>query len=315
MTAMPKNKAELHMNSKGKPRDGKLFDVINITLLMILLVILLYPLYFTIIASFSEPYQVINGNVTFLPKGFTLESYQMAFNETRIWAGYRNSIIYTVLGTLFNLFLTIPAGYFLSKRELPGRQVVNIYFLITMYFSGGLIPTYLIIKNLGFIDQVYTLIILNGISIYNLVITRVFFQNSIPNDLYEAAFIDGASDFRAFFSIALPLAKPIIAVMALYYSVGHWNGYFTALIYVSKQALQPLQIVLRSILLMNETALSAIDPNVLDEEMVVALARRAYLAYTMKYGLIFIASAPLLIAYPFVQKYFVQGAMIGSLKG
>ena len=307
--------AKTAVKSHGKPRDGKLFDAINITLLVILLVVLIYPLYFTIIASISEPSDVITGNVVFWPKGITMESYEMAFHETRIWLGYRNSVIYTILGTLFNLFLTIPSGYFLSKKELPGRQVVNVYFLITMYFGGGLIPTYILVKSLGMLDKWYTLVLLGGISIYNVIITRVFFQNNIPNDLYESAFIDGASDFRAFFSIALPLAKPIIAVMALYYSVGHWNGYFTALVYISKQVLQPLQIVLRSILLQNELALQAIDPNSLDEDMVVALARRAYVASTMKYALIFIASAPLLVAYPFVQKYFVQGAMIGSLKG
>ena len=307
--------AKTAVKSHGKPRDGKLFDAINITLLVILLVVLIYPLYFTIIASISEPSDVITGNVVFWPKGITMESYEMAFPETRIWLGYRNSVIYTILGTLFNLFLTIPSGYFLSKKELPGRQVVNVYFLITMYFGGGLIPTYILVKSLGMLDKWYTLVLLGGISIYNVIITRVFFQSNIPNDLYESAFIDGASDFRAFFSIALPLAKPIIAVMALYYSVGHWNGYFTALVYISKQVLQPLQIVLRSILLQNELALQAIDPNSLDEDMVVALARRAYVASTMKYALIFIASAPLLVAYPFVQKYFVQGAMIGSLKG
>ena len=307
--------AKTAVKSHGKPRDGKLFDAINITLLVILLVVLIYPLYFTIIASISEPSDVITGNVVFWPKGITMESYEMAFHETRIWLGYRNSVIYTILGTLFNLFLTIPSGYFLSKKELPGRQVVNVYFLITMYFGGGLIPTYILVKSLGMLDKWYTLVLLGGISIYNVIITRVFFQSNIPNDLYESAFIDGASDFRAFFSIALPLAKPIIAVMALYYSVGHWNGYFTALVYISKQVLQPLQIVLRSILLQNELALQAIDPNSLDEDMVVALARRAYVASTMKYALIFIASAPLLVAYPFVQKYFVQGAMIGSLKG
>ncbi|MGI6634886.1 MAG: carbohydrate ABC transporter permease [Christensenellales bacterium] len=295
--------------------DSRFFDVINTFLLVLILISLLYPLYFTIIASISEPSEVVKGNVVFWPNGFTLESYQMAFNESRIWMGYRNSLIYTVLGTLFNLFLTIPAGYFLSKKELPGRQIINIYFLITMYFSGGLIPTYLIVKSFGLLDQWFTLIILSGISIYNTVITRVYFQSSLPNELYEAAYIDGASDFRTFFVIALPLAKPIIAVIALYYSVGHWNGYFNALVYVSKQSLQPLQIVLRSILLMNEQILSAIDPNTLDAEMVVALTRRAYLASTMKYALIFIASAPLLIAYPFVQKHFVKGALIGSLKG
>ncbi len=296
-------------------REGKTFDIVNLTLLMILLVLLLYPLFFTVVASLSEPSEVVKGNVVFWVKGFTLESYQMAFNESRIWRGYANSLFYTAFGTLFNLCLTIPAAYFVSKKELPGRQIINVYFLITMYFSGGLIPTYLIMKQIHMIDQWYSLIFIGGLSVYNMIITRVYFQTALPGELYEAAHIDGAGDFRTFFSIALPLAKPIIAVIALYYSVGHWNGYFNALIYVSNPDYQPLQIVLRSILLLNETALGALDPNSMDEAMVIALTRRTYLASTMKYALIFIASAPLLIAYPFVQKYFVKGALIGSLKG
>ena len=296
-------------------REGKTFDIVNLTLLMILLVLLLYPLFFTVVASLSEPSEVVKGNVVFWVKGFTLESYQMAFNESRIWRGYANSLFYTAFGTLFNLCLTIPAAYFVSKKELPGRQIINVYFRITMYFSGGLIPTYLIMKQIHMIDQWYSLIFIGGLSVYNMIITRVYFQTALPGELYEAAHIDGAGDFRTFFSIALPLAKPIIAVIALYYSVGHWNGYFNALIYVSNPDYQPLQIVLRSILLLNETALGALDPNSMDEAMVIALTRRTYLASTMKYALIFIASAPLLIAYPFVQKYFVKGALIGSLKG
>ena len=296
-------------------REGKTFDIVNLTLLMILLVLLLYPLFFTVVASLSEPSEVVKGNVVFWVKGFTLESYQMAFNESRIWRGCANSLFYTAFGTLFNLCLTIPAAYFVSKKELPGRQIINVYFLITMYFSGGLIPTYLIMKQIHMIDQWYSLIFIGGLSVYNMIITRVYFQTALPGELYEAAHIDGAGDFRTFFSIALPLAKPIIAVIALYYSVGHWNGYFNALIYVSNPDYQPLQIVLRSILLLNETALGALDPNSMDEAMVIALTRRTYLASTMKYALIFIASAPLLIAYPFVQKYFVKGALIGSLKG
>lgn len=296
-------------------REGKTFDIVNLTLLMILLVLLLYPLFFTVVASLSEPSEVVKGNVVFWVKGFTLESYQMAFNESRIWRGYANSLFYTAFGTLFNLCLTIPAAYFVSKKELPGRQIINVYFLITMYFSGGLIPTYLIMKQIHMIDQWYSLIFIGGLSVYNMIITRVYFQTALPGELYEAAYIDGAGDFRTFFGIALPLAKPIIAVIALYYSVGHWNGYFNALIYVSNPDYQPLQIVLRSILLLNETALGALDPNSMDEAMVIALTRRTYLASTMKYALIFIASAPLLIAYPFVQKYFVKGALIGSLKG
>ena len=294
--------------------DGLVFDIVNITLLVIILLLLIYPLYFTVIASLSEPKDVVAGKVLLAPVGFTWEAYQMAFNESRIWIGYRNTILYTSLGTLFNLALTIPAGYFISKKELPGRNIINIFFLIPMYFGGGLIPTYLIVKDLGLINTPYTLILLGGVSIYNMIITRVFFQTSIPNELYESAFIDGAGDMRTFFSIALPLAKPIIAVIALYYAVGHWNSYFNALVYVNSAELQPLQMVLRAILLMNEQALQTID-STMEAEMVEALARRAYLSFTMKYALIFIASAPLLAVYPFVQKHFVKGALIGSVKG
>lgn len=304
------------MAAIGKTRGDRAFDAVNVALLLLLLLVLIYPLYFTIIASVSEPYDVVKGNVAFYPKGFTLEAYRNVFRESRIWIGYRNTILYTVLGTLFNLALTVPAAYVLSKRDLPGRMGLTAYFLITMYFSGGLIPTYLLVKSLNLINRPFTLIVLGGISVYNMIIARVYFQTAIPGDLYESATIDGAGDFRCFFGIALPLSQPILAVIALYYGVGHWNAYFNALLYVSKSEYQPLQLVLRSILLLNEMALSELDPNlVLDAEMVVALTRRAYLAEAMKYALIFVASAPLLMAYPFVQRHFVKGVMIGSLKG
>jgi putative aldouronate transport system permease protein len=299
-----------------KSRGDRAFDWINAALLLLILLVLIYPLYFTVIASVSEPYDVVKGNVVFSPKGFTLEAYRNVFKESRIWTGYRNTIAYTLLGTLFNLGLTMPAAYVLSKRDLPGRSGLTAYFLITMYFSGGLIPTYLLVKSLNLINRPFTLIVLGGISVYNMIISRVYFQTAIPGELYESATMDGAGDFRCFFGIALPLSKPILAVIALYYGVGHWNAYFNALLYVSKSAYQPLQLVLRSILLLNEMALAELDPNlVLDADMVVALTRRAYLAEAMKYALIFIASAPLLMVYPFVQRHFVKGVMIGSLKG
>ena len=298
-----------------RTRADKIFDTCNAVLMVLLLLITLYPLYFVLIASVSDAYEVAKGNVFAIPKGITFESYMNVFRESRIWLGYRNTIFYAVFGTAFSLILTIPSAYALSKKTLPGRGAISIFFLIPMYFNGGLIPTYLVMKQINMVDQWYSLIFIGGLSVYNMIITRVYFQTALPGELYEAAHIDGAGDFRTFFSIALPLAKPIIAVIALYYSVGHWNGYFNALIYVSNPDYQPLQIVLRSILLLNETALGALDPNSMDEAMVIALTRRTYLASTMKYALIFIASAPLLIAYPFVQKYFVKGALIGSLKG
>ena len=309
------------LKAKKKIRQTKadiVFDTFNTILMVLLMFVILYPLYFTVIASFSDPYAVVNGSVVFWPVNPTLEPYQNVFKESRIWIGYRNNLINVPLGTLWNLILTLPTAYVLSKKKLRGRGLLATYFLIPMYFGGGLVPTYMQIKSMGLVNTPYTLILLGGLSIYNMIVSRVFFQTSIPEDIYESATIDGASNFRQFFQMALPLAKPIIAVMALFYAVGRWNDYFTALIYISKNEYQPLQIVLRGILLLNQTALANLDTNNLgqeDIEYMLTLARQVYMAEGMKYSLIFISSAPLLIAYPFVQKYFVKGIMIGSLKG
>ncbi len=229
-------------------------------------------------------------------------------------SAYKNTIIYTVLGTLLSLLITIPGAYVLSKKDLPGRKLLTTYCLITMYFGGGLIPTYIIVKNLGLLNKPYTIIILGSVSVYNVVVTRSFFLSTLPNELFESARIDGAGEMRMFFSIALPLSGSIIAVMALYYGVARWNDFFTALIYVSKVEYQPLQLVLRSLLLQSQQAI--LDEAVYaDPEMLADAARLAYMAEAMKYAVIFIASAPLIAAYPFVQKHFVKGVMIGSLKG
>lgn len=303
------------MSSKRATRADRIFDCVNATLVVLILLIVLYPLYFTVVASISDPNAVVKGEVFLYPKGFTMEAYKNVFMESRIWRGYRNTIFYTVMGTAFNLFLTIPAAYVLSKKGLVGRNVISTIFLITMYFGGGLIPTYLQIKSLNLINQPYTLIVLGGLSIYNVVVSRVYFQSSIPGEIYESARMDGASEFRQFFALALPLATPILAVMALYYAVGHWNDYFTAMIYTSSVEYQPLQIELRAILLMNQTAFETASTLDADSADLTELARRAYMAEAMKYALIFVASVPMMIAYPFVQKYFVKGMMIGSIKG
>ena len=307
------------MRSKIRSSIGdRIFDKFNVILMLIIMLLMLYPLYFTVIASVSDPYAVVKGQVYLWPKGLTIEPYTNVFKDNRIWTGYRNTVFYTLFGTLWNLILTIPAAYVLSKKKMPMRGFLATYFLIPMYFGGGLIPTYLQVKNPRLINTPLTLIILCGLNIYNMIVTRVYFQTSIPEDLYESARIDGAGDFRTFFRIALPLAKPIIAVMALFYAVDRWNDYFTALVFVSNVDLQPLQMVLRGILLLNQTALQTLDTKSMNEgdiELMLDLARRTYMAEAMKYSLIFIASAPLLIAYPFVQKYFVKGVMIGSLKG
>lgn len=290
-----------------------LFDVINGALLIILMFIILYPLYYTIIASFSDPREVASGNVTWKIVGFSLDAYKHVFQNDRIWIGYANTIFYTVLGTMLNIVLTIPSAYVLSKPYLLHKKFFMGFFLFTMYFSGGLIPSYFLVKNLGLINTRTCLVVLGGVSVYNLIVSKSFFMSNIPESLFEAAEIDGAGEIKKFLAIAIPLSKPILAVMVLYYAVSRWNSYFTALVYISDRSLEPLQQVLRRILLLNENALN-VDTSQLTMEELLDSAKRSWLAYTMKYALVFIASAPLLIAYPFVQKYFVKGTMIGAVK-
>ncbi len=299
------------MKTKKKKKLG-LFDAVNTVILLMVLLVIIYPLYYTIIASFSSYEAVAAYKVVWRPVDFSLDAYKTVFENKQIWVGYANSIYYTLVGTMFNLFLTIPAAYSMSKKYLPYKNVFTTLFLISMYFGGGMVPTYLLVKSLGLIDTRTILVIIGGLSVYNMIMTKTYFQNSIPESLYEAAEIDGAGEIRKFLSIALPLAKPIIAVMFLYYAVNHWNSYFSALIYTNSRKVEPLQLVLRRILLTSE-ALPLDFMNDLD--MALAAVEQQQLAYVIKYAVVFIGSAPMLIAYPFVQKYFVKGAMIGSVKG
>lgn len=300
-------------NNNVKKKKTEFFDVVNTSLVVLITLIVIYPLYFSVIASFSGPKQVALGNTLLWVKDFSTEAYKYVLEEEQLWIGYRNSIIYLILGTLYNLILTIPAAYVMSKKYLPFRGALSWYFFITMYISGGMIPNYLLIKDLSLIDSPWVMIIGAGVSCYNLIVTRQYFSSSIPEDIYEACYIDGASELTCFTKIAVPLAKPIIAVMALYYGVGHWNGFYSALLYLRKSEYYPLQLVLRNILISNELSTAAIENA--DAATVAYLVHRAEMVQVMKYAIIFIASAPLLIAYPFVQKHFTKGIMIGSVKG
>jgi len=292
-----------------------LFDMCIYAIMVIVLFVTIYPLYFTVIASFSDAKAVASGEVVWKPVGFNLDAYKHVFAYKDIWRGYANSTFYTLFGTLFNLALTIPAAYALSKKYMPYRGLIMTLFLITMYFGGGMIPRYLLMRDIGLLNTRLTLVLLGGLSVYNMIVTRVYFSSSISNTLYEAAEIDGAGEFKRFFSIALPLSKPIIAVMALYYGVWRWNDYYNAMIYTSSKELEPLQSVLRRVLILNQNALNeAMIDQTLELDAIMAQMQKAYMAYTMKYAVVFIASAPLLAAYPFVQKHFVKGVMIGALK-
>jgi putative aldouronate transport system permease protein len=291
----------------AKSTGDKLFDTVNTSFFVILLLIVLYPLYFIIISSFSDPVAVNSGDVWLFPKDVTLKGYFAIFEHEKIWLGYRNSILYTSLGTLINVCLTITGGYALSRKDLAGRNMIVMWIAFTMFFNGGLIPTYLVVKSLGMLDTVWALIIPNAITVYNLIIVRTFFQQTIPDELLEAAGIDGCGNTKFFLQIVIPLSKPIIAVIVLFSAVMHWNAYFPALIYLRDEGLYPLQLVLREILIMNEAQDMAMDPTELMESQ--------DLAELIKYGVIIVASLPVLVLYPFLQKYFVKGIMIGSIKG
>ncbi len=296
-------------------RGDRVFCAINNCLMLLVLFITAYPMYFTVLASISDINEVAHGNVYLIPKGFTLDAYRNVFQNRQIWTGYENSLIYAVCGTAYGLIVNMPLAYGLSKKYLKGRSALTWFFLFTMYFSGGLIPSYLLVRSLGLYNTRWVMII-GGISVYHMIIIRTYFQSSIPEELYESAYIDGAGELTCFLRIALPLSKPILAVMALYGVVGQWNAYFSALIYITNKNFFPLQVILRNILILNQQMMT--DPKImasLSKDAQQAVIARAAMAESMKYALIFIASAPLLIAYPFVQKFFVKGIMIGSLKG
>ncbi|HIV93090.1 MAG TPA: carbohydrate ABC transporter permease [Candidatus Eisenbergiella stercoravium] len=275
---------------------------------ILLSAVILYALWFVVIASISDPNLVASGEVLFLPRGITWEGYKYILRDKRIWTGYFNTIRYAGVGTIFALFITIPAGYALSRQDMVGRSLIMKLLLFTKYFSGGLIPTYLVVKGLHLVDTPYVLMILGSFSVFNLILCRTFFINTMPMELQEAAEIDGCNIFQYFIQIVIPLSKAIIAIMALYYAVGHWNSFFNGLIYVTDNRLYPLQVILRDILISGQS----VDPTTTDPD---ALEMMKQIARTIKYGVIIVSSLPVLVMYPFVQKYFVRGVMIGSVKG
>lgn len=290
-----------------KSKEDKIFDFIIYALAAFLIIVTLYPMYFIVIASISNPTDVSSGNIIFWPKGINLRGYEQLLNYKQLWVGYKNTIIYAALGTCMNLIVNISASYALSRKDLVGKKLFTFFYLVPMFFGGGLIPTYLIVKDFNLLDTRWVMIIPFSVITYYIIVGRTFFANNIPDDLWEAAQIDGCGNMTFFFKIVLPLSKAVIAVIALWSAVGHWNSYFNALIYLRNEALQPLQIVLRNILISNQTMSMMMTGTAATE------ARQA--AELIKYGVIVISSAPIMCMYPFVQKYFNQGVMIGAVKG
>ena len=290
-----------------RTRGDVVFDVINVFVVALITLTMIYPMWYIIIVSIATPEEAALGGIYLWPETISFEAYQNVFKNQDIWLSYANTVLYTVAHTIYVLLLTIPAAYTLSKKQLPGRVVITWYFFITMFLSGGLIPSYILNRNLGLVNSRWIMILGMGIGYSNLIITRTYFQTSIPNELFESAYIDGATEWQTFLKIALPLSGAIIAVMALYAAVGTWGSWYTAFIYITDQKKWPLQLRL------NQT--QSLDYGMMSQEEIEMLQHQAFMVYTMKYAIIFIACAPMLVLYPFVQKYFVKGVMIGSLKG
>ncbi len=290
-----------------KSRTDKIFDFFLYTISTIIVIVMLYPMYFIVIASFSNPADVSAGNIVLLPKGITFKGYQKLLEYSQLWVGYKNTILYAALGTVISLVVNVPTAYALSRKDLCGRKLFTVFYLIPMFFTGGLIPTYLIVKDFGLLDNFWVMVLPFSVITYYIIVARTFFNNSIPGDLWEAAQIDGCGHLGFFFQIVIPLSKAVLAVIALWTAVGQWNSYFNALIYLRNPDLQPLQLVLRNILISNQT-ISSMSTG-------AAAVEAKQMADLIKYAIIVVSSAPIMCMYPFVQKHFNQGVMLGSLKG
>lgn len=279
-------------------------SIIIYGLIALAVIAVIYPLWFVIVASFSDPNKVAAGDVFLLPKGITFVGYAKVFANARIWRGYLNTIIYSVVGTAVNLAVTIPCAFALSRKEFKPRRVILFLFTVTMFISGGLIPNYLLYKQLGLLNSMWVFILPGAVSVYNVIVARSFFETSIPEELFEAAQLDGESYLGYFFKIVIPLSSAILAVIGLYYFVGHWNDFMTGLIFITDDDKQPLQVVLQQLLLVAQGTATNVDA-----------AAQQQAADQIKFGIIIVSTLPLMIIYPFLQKYFNKGVMLGAVKG
>ena len=289
-------------------REDKIVTAAVYVTLSLIFLFVAYPLYFVMIASVSDPFLVSTGQVWAFPRDITVEGYERIFTHQEILTGYRNSIMYAVVGTSVNLAITLTAAYALSRSDLVGRNAITFIFAFTMFFSGGIIPLFLLVRSLGLYNTFWAMIFPTALSVWNMIIARTFFQSTIPKELLDSAKVDGCTDFRFFWSIVLPLSSAIIAVLLIFYAVGHWNAFFNALIFLRSRARFPLQLVLRDILIQHQFT----DDMMVDDP---SAHMSMMIAESMKYGVIIVASVPVMILYPFVQKHYVRGIMIGAIKG
>ena len=298
------------MGKKNMNISDCIFKIVIFVICIFSFVVVVYPLYFVVIASFSDSTLVGQGKVLFTIKGFSLYGYKKILEDGRIWIGYRNTHFYALAGTLINLAVTMPAAYGLSRRDFAPRRLLMLVFVFTMYFSGGIIPAYILVQKLNMLNTAWAMMIPCALSVYNLIIARSFIE-TLPPDLYEAAQLDGCSHFRYFLSVVLPLSKAIISVLFLYYMVGHWNDFFSALLYIYKDEMKPLQIILRDILISNQAFAEGVGMG--SKDLGSSYAQKY--ADQVKFGVIIVSTLPVLCIYPFIQKYFEKGVMIGAIKG
>ncbi len=293
---------------RARGMSDKTSDIVLVVICSIVLLIVAYPLYYVVVASFSDPYEVYAGKTFLLPSGFTLDGYKAVFLNEGIISGFLNSVLYTVIGTVFSVGMLYITAYPMAQKDLPGRKLLSIFFLITMYFGGGLVPTYLVVKQTHLVGSMWSLFLPGGVAVGNMIIVRNYFQNSIPHELIEASEIDGCSKLRTFFNIVVPLSKPILSVMVVFSMVAYWNDWFTALIYLGGKG-TPLPLVMRNILIKSSATASQAAT------ISGGYAELNKLTELLKFCSMIIAALPMLMIYPFVQKYFEKGFMAGAVKG
>lgn len=288
-----------------KKRRFTMFDIVLGLILAIICILFFYPLYYIFLASFSDPAYVFNNPILIVPHDLTLYNYQMMAQSESIWIGYKNTLIYMVVGTVINVTVTFITAYGLSQPSLPAKRIISFLITFTMFFSGGMIPLFLVVRQLGMLNTIWAIVLPGAVSTWNLMITRTYLTQQIPHELNEAAEVDGAGEYRTFFQIVLPLSMPIILVITLFYASGHWNSWFSAMIYLQDRSMFPLQIFLREMLIENRAQDMASEGG----------ADRSIYLLTLKYAVMGFSILPMLIIFPFVQKHFVKGVMIGAIKG
>lgn len=298
---------------KKKTWDDRIYDLVCNLFLVLFVLIVFYPIYYIVLASISDPNYVNSGAPLLYPKGITFKGYQEVFKDSRIMTGYANTILYTVCGTILGICMTVPAGYALSRKDLPGRGIVMKLYVFTMYFGGGMIPTFMVVKSLGLLNTRLVLILLGCVSVYNIIMVRSYMMSTIPDDLLNAARIDGCGNGRFFLQIVVPLSKAIISVIVLYVAVGYWNAYMNAVLYITDESMYPLQLELKQILY--ATSALAANADLVDMEYLEKVRENMEKLQLLKYCVIVVASVPIICVYPFIQKYFVKGVMIGAVKG